>query len=136
MVLGAARQCGRAEGRGRAARTAASASCATYSIIITPELAAAPLARNRLSPVNSGSTRFASRDVDSVATLCRLSRSTSSASAIGIACQLPLCSTSSPLTSGFSAAALTSTASVRCKASRSSTAGPSTCAKARSPNGS
>ena len=62
-----------------ACRSSVSASCATYSRIITPELPGGPAARNGRSPVNSGSTRSPSRATDSSATWCTVARAWSRA---------------------------------------------------------
>ena len=64
-----------------ACRSIASASWATYSRIITPELPGGPSARNAGRSVNDGSTRSPSRAADSSATWCTVARAWSSATA-------------------------------------------------------
>ena len=117
-------------------RSRASASPAMYSAIIRPELPEASAARNGCRPVRSGAIRCERRAPDRLPNGTRASRRPSSASAQLAAWKPPLCSASPPANSGFSAAALISTASTSWSPDSVQASAPATGGRQRRPNGS
>ena len=117
-------------------RSRASASADRYSAIITPELPVSSAARNGVRPVRSGAIRCDSRAPERLPNGTSASRTLSSASAQLAAWKPPLCSGSPPANSGFSAAALISTASTSCRPDSAHASAAATGGRQRRPNGS